>query len=202
MAGTLPHAVFVETDLDPSGTAAAFAGELPGCAAFGPGPAEAVAAVPARVAAFVAWMGSHGEALAEPVGNWYEVERSPAMPARHGIRRASFSLDELPPSAAELATWLRWADLAREDLADALDATPEAEAEVTWIADQDLALAADLGAAPSEPPDGAAPLDRLYAARDILIEALGTAGLDGGVRRVLRLAIADDLRMTERLRDR
>ena len=31
MAGTLPHAVFVEVDVDDSGTAVAFAGELPGC---------------------------------------------------------------------------------------------------------------------------------------------------------------------------
>jgi hypothetical protein len=201
MAGTLPHAVFVETDLDPSGTAAAFAGELPGCAAFGPGPAEAVAAVPARVTAFVAWLRAHGEALTEPVGNWYEVERAPAAAAGAGIRRATFSLDELPPSANELATWLHWADLAREDLADALDATPGAAADATWIADQDLALAADLGAREA-PPEGATPLDRLYAARDVLIEALGSVGLDGGVRRVIRLAIADDLRMTERLRDR
>jgi predicted RNase H-like HicB family nuclease len=201
MAGTLPHAVFVETDLDPSGTAAAFAGELPGCAAFGSGPAEAVAAVPARVGAFVAWLRAHGEALTEPVGNWYEVERAPAAPAGESIRRATFSLDELPPSAGELATWLHWADLAREDLADALDATPGAVLDATWIADQDLALAADLGASHA-PPDGAPPLDRLYAARDVLIEALGSAGLDGGVRRVIRLVIADDLRMTERLRDR
>jgi predicted RNase H-like HicB family nuclease len=201
MAGTLPHAVFVETDLDASGTAVAFAGELPGCAAFGPGPAEAVAAVPARVGTFVTWLRAHGEALTEPVGNWYEVERAPAAAAGDGIRRATFSLDELPPSAGELATWLHWADLAREDLADALDATPEAVADATWIADQDLALAADLGARHA-PPDGVAPLDRLYAARDLLIEALGTAGLDGGVRRVMRLAIADDLRMMERLRDR
>jgi predicted RNase H-like HicB family nuclease len=201
MAGTLPHAVFVETDLDASGAAAAFAGELPGCAAFGPGPAEAVAAVPARVAAFVAWLRSHGEGLTEPIGNWYEVERAAAASAGEEIRRASFSLDELPPSAAELETWLHWAELAREDLADALDATPGAASDATWIADQDLALAQDLGSRHERPTDGA-PLDRLYAARDVLIEALATAGLEGGVRRAIRLAIADDLRMTERLRNR
>jgi hypothetical protein len=201
MAGTLPHAVFVETDLDASGSAVAFAGELPGCAAYGPGPSEAVAAVPARVAAFVGWLRSHGEALTEPVGNWYEVERAPAAAGGDEVRRASFSLDELPPSAAELATWLHWADLAREDLADALDATPDRAADATWIADQDLNLAADLGARHAALVGGG-PLDRLYAARDVLMDALGTAGLDGGVRRALRLAIADDLRMTERLHDR
>lgn len=201
MAGTLPHAVFVETDLDESGTAVAFAGELPGCAAFGRGPSEAVAAVPAQVTTFVSWLQSHGEPIAEPVGNWYEVERAAAAPAGEGVRRASFSLDELPPSAAELATWLHWADLAREDLADVLDAIPGAAADASWIADQDLALAADLGA-PDARADGTTPIDRLYAARDALIEALAAAGLDAGVRRAVRLAIADDLRMSERLRVR
>ncbi len=74
MAGTLPHAVFVETDLDRTGSAAAFAGELPGCAAVASDPVAAVAAVPARVTAFVMWLRGHGESLVEPVGNWYEVE--------------------------------------------------------------------------------------------------------------------------------
>jgi len=33
VAGTLPHAVFVETGMDEEGRTMAFAGELPGCAA-------------------------------------------------------------------------------------------------------------------------------------------------------------------------
>ncbi len=201
MAGTLPHAVFVETDVDESGTAVAFAGELPGCASAASDPAAAVAAVPARVAAFVAWLRGHGESLTEPVGNWYEVERVAADRGDGAVRRATFSLDELPPSPAELATWTHWAELAREDVAAALDARPEAVAEAAWVADQDLALARELGGTADIGPDGR-PLDRLYAARDALIEALDAAGVDGAVRRALRLAIADDLRLAERLRDR
>jgi hypothetical protein len=198
MAGTLPHAVFVETDVDEAGTAIAFAGELPGCAAPGPDPATAVAAVPGRVTAFIAWLRSHGEHPVEPVGNWYEVERAAAQRDGGTIRRASFSLDELPPSPAELETWLLWAELAREDLAAALDERPEGIGTVAWLADQDLALAQDLGATVG-PLEGASDLDRVYAARDALMDALRDGAADGS-RRALRLAIGDDLRMTERLR--
>jgi hypothetical protein len=198
MAGTLPHAVFVETDVDDDGTVVAFAGELPGCAATGPDAATAVAGIPARVTAFVAWLRGHGEAVSEPVGNWYEVERAAATAHDGERRRAGFSLDDLPPSEAELETWLRWAELAREDLAAALDEHPDAVSTTAWLADQDLALAADLGAE----PDGAATrdaVDRLYAARDALMSALATPGRDGA-RRALRLAIGDDLRLAERIR--
>jgi len=200
MAGTLPHAVFVETDIDGRGTATAFAGELPGCAATEADPAAAVAAVPARVTAFVAWLRSHGELLVEPVGNWYEVERASAHRSEGTTRRATFSLDELPPSAAERETWLHWAELAREDLAEALDDDPQGAVEAAWLAEQDLALAMDLGADGSL-PDGLTGLDRLYAARDRLMDAFGTEP-DAGVRRALRLAIADDLRLLDRLQGR
>jgi predicted RNase H-like HicB family nuclease len=198
MAGTLPHAVFVETDVDDDGTTVAFAGELPGCAATGPDPAAAVVAVPQRVTAFVEWLRSHGLQPVEPVGNWYEVERAAAQRANGAVRRASFTLDELPPSPAELDAWLGWAELAREDLAAALDARPEAVETALWLADQDLALASDLGATPAA-ESGAGALDRIYAARDVLIDALHD-GTGDGARRAIRLAIADDLRMTERLR--
>ena len=201
MAGTLPHAVFVETDVDESGTAIAFAGELPGCAAAADDATEAVAGVPARVTAFVAWLRDHGESLAEPVGNWYEVERVSADRRDGVVRRATFSLDELPPSTAELATWTHWAELAREDVAHALDGRPDAAADAVWVAAQDLALAAELGGATELPPD-MPPLDRLYAARDVLMDALEATRADGPFRRALRLAIADDLRLAERIRGR
>ncbi len=100
-----------------------------------------------------------------------------------------------------MATWIHWADLAREDLAEALDAHPDAATDAVWLADQDLALAGDLGATATL-PSGLSSLDRLYAARDALMDALLASGPDGATRRVLRLAIADDLRMTERIRDR
>jgi hypothetical protein len=146
----------------------------------------------------VAGLQGHGEAVSEPVGNWYEVERAAATAHDGERRRAGFSLDDLPPSEAELETWLRWAELAREDLAAALDEHPDAVSTTAWLADQDLALAADLGAE----PDGAATrdaVDRLYAARDALMSALATPGRDGA-RRALRLAIGDDLRLAERIR--
>jgi len=66
------------------------------------------------------------------------------------------------------------------------------------IADQDLALARELGGAADDPGDDA--VVRLYAARDLLTDALAAAGPSaGGVRRALRLAIADDLHLADRL---
>jgi hypothetical protein len=192
----MPHAIFVETGLD--GGVAAYAAELPGCATFGPSDDEAVTAIPQRVSRFTAWLREHGEAAPAFVGdNWYEVERAAATDGK----RAAFSLDELPPSQDEYAAWLRWMELAREELADALDASggAGAEGELAAIERQDVAFVRALGGpAPSLAED---PVDRLYLARDALTDALEASGpVTDGVRRMLRLAIADDLRAAERLR--
>lgn len=208
MAGTLPHAVFVETGMDDTGRAMAFAGELTGCAAVDVDPAVAVASLPARVTVFVAWLRAGGESLTEPVGNWYEVERMPVTRDADGVpRRAAFSLDELAPSPDEFSTWLRWAELAREELATALDTDPAAAEGLRWLAAQDESLAVDLGAGGTEAGGhdarDAAALDRIYAARDALTAALIASGPGGpGARRALRLAIADDLRAVELITNR
>jgi predicted RNase H-like HicB family nuclease len=196
MAGTMPHAIFVETGLD--GGVAAYAAELPGCATFATSDDEAVTAIPQRVSQFTAWLREHGEAAPAFVGdNWYEVERA-AAPAGG---RAAFSLDELPPSQDEYAAWLRWMELAREELAEALDASggAGAESELAAIERQDVTFVRALGGpAPTLAED---PVDRLYAARDALTDALEAAGPGSdGVRRMLRLAIANDLRAADRLR--
>ncbi len=123
MAGTMPHAIFVETGLDGGATVAAYAAELPGCATFGASADEATAEMPRRVGGFVDWLRAAGEEAPTFVGdNWYEVERAAATVTA----RASFSLDDLPPNADELPRFLRWLELAREALADALDAASEA----------------------------------------------------------------------------
>jgi len=196
MAGTMPHAIFVETGLD--GGVAAYAAELPGCATFGTSDDEAVSAIPQRVSRFTAWLRDHGESAPAFVGdNWYEVERAAAAPGS----RAAFSLDELPPSQDEYAAWLRWMELAREELAEALDVSggAGAEGELAAIERQDVAFVRALGGpAPTLAED---PVDRLYAARDALTDAVEAAGpASDGVRRMLRLAIADDLRAADQLR--
>ncbi|MGH2350704.1 MAG: hypothetical protein ACRDJN_03710, partial [Chloroflexota bacterium] len=200
VAGTMPHAIFIETNADGSGGVAAYAAELPGCAAFAATDDQAAAAIPRRVERFGAWLRSRGEEAPTFVGdNWYEVERA-AAEAEDGLRRAAFSLDELPPSDGEFTRWLGWLELAREELADALDgAGHEAPAErLRAIANQDLALARELGG--DSPDPGGDPVDCLYAARDFLTDALVGAGASAdGVRRALRLAIADDLHLAERL---
>ena len=198
MAGTMPHAIFVETGLDGGGLVAAYAAELPGCAVFASTDDEAAGAMPMRVSAFTRWLRDHGEPVPAFVGdNWYEVERAPAADGR----RAGFTLDELPPSDDEFATWLRWLELAREELAEALDAGDIAAtgSQLDEIERQDVGFVRDLGgAAPELSSD---PVDRLYAARDALTDALEAAGpYRDGVRRMLRLAIADDLRAADALR--
>ena len=197
MAGTMPHAIFIETEVDVAGTVAAYAAELPGCATFAASADDAASAMPMRVSRFTAWLGSVGEDAPRFVGdNWYEVERASAAGGR-----AAFTLDELPPSAVEFAAWLRWFELAREELADALDAgDPSVAAEMLDVIErQDIAFGSELGAA--APELSSDPIDRLYVARDTLTDALVAAGpLQDGVRRVLRIAIADDLRAADILR--
>lgn len=200
MAGTMPHAIFIETDLG-DGVVAAYAAELPGCAVFAPTADEAAAAMPMRVSRFTAWLRGAGESVPSFVGdNWYEVERAPARPVDGGLHRAAFTLDELPPSGDEFATWLRWLELAREELAAALDGGDISSALglLDAIERQDVGFVRDLGGqAPELTPD---PIDRLYVARDALTEALESAGpYHDGVRRILRLGIADDLRAAEAL---
>ena len=163
------------------------------------------AQMPGRVAAFGAWLRERGETAPTVIGdNWYEVERAAAQHGEDGVRRAAFSLDELSPSDAEFSQWMRWLELAREEVADALDAagslTPDAEAAVRAVASDDVAMAGELGGA-TDVPVADDPVDALYAARDALTDALERAGpAHDGVRRVLRLAIADDLRLADRLR--
>ena len=198
MAGTMPHAIFIETDVDGHGLVGAYAAELPGCAVFGGSDDEAADAMPTRVSRFTAWLKENGEPSPAFVGdNWYEVERAAAS----GERRAAFTLDDLPPTEDEFATWLRWLELAREELAAALDrADPStASAVLDAIERQDVTSVRELDhAAPELSSD---PIDRLYAARDALTDALEAAGpYHDGVRRILRLAIADDLRAAEALR--
>lgn len=200
MAGTMPHAIFVETDVDGRGLVGAYAAELPGCAVFAATDEEATAAMPRRVSAFTAWLRGNGEAQPDFVGdNWYEVERAAAADGGH--RRAAFTLDELPPTDSEFAAWMRWLELAREELAGALDAgDPSSAAELLdAIERQDVGFVRELGGgAPELSTD---PIDRLYAARDALTDAISAAGAShDGVRRMLRLAIADDLRAAGALR--
>ncbi|HEX6654615.1 MAG TPA: hypothetical protein VF153_00220 [Candidatus Limnocylindria bacterium] len=200
MAGTMPHAIFIETGLDDAGTVAAYAAELPGCATFAADADEAARRMPARVTEFTTWLRRVGEPAPAFVGdNWYEVERAAAGHGDGAAGRAAFSLDELSPSDQEFEAWMRWLELAREELASALDAADADPAQLAAVTDQDLALADQLGSETETMPDD--PIDRLYAARDLLTDALAAAGpARDGVRRALRLAIADDLRLTDALR--
>jgi hypothetical protein len=192
----MPHAIFVETGLDDGATVAAYAAELPGCATFAASAEEASGEMPRRVGRFVDWLRAAGEEAPTFVGdNWYEVERMAAA----STTRASFSLDDLPPSTAEFDCYLRWLELARERLADALDAAGAPPPDLLErISRQDRQLSAALGAA--LPEAVGEPIDQLYQARDALTAALEAGGASAeGVRRAIRLAIADDLRLAGQL---
>ena len=197
MAGTMPHAIFVETGIDAGSTVAAYAAELPGCAVFAASDVEATNEMPRRVARFVDWLRASGEEAPTFVGdNWYEVERAAAGDGT----RAGFSLDDLPPGEDEFQRYLHWLELAREQLADRLDVAGDAAPieALERIEQQDIALARQLVGEPAEVSGDA--IDRLYGARDALTAALEAAGAMGdGVRRALRLAIADDLRLADEL---
>jgi len=193
----MPHAIFVETGIDDGATVVAYAAELPGCAVFAASDAEATNEMPRRVARFVDWLRAAGEETPTFVGdNWYEVERAAAADGK----RAAFSLDDLPPGDDEFERYLHWLELARELLADRLDAAGDAAPKdaLERIAQQDLLLTAQLGGSPTA--IGGELVDRLYQARDGLTAALEGAGAMGdGVRRAVRLAIADDLRLADQL---
>jgi hypothetical protein len=197
VAGTMPHAIFVETGIDDGATVAAYAAELPGCAVFAASDTEATNEMPRRVGRFVDWLRAGGEEAPTFIGdNWYEVERA----ASSDGTRAAFSLDDLPPGDDEFRRYLHWLELAREMLADRLDAAREAVPAdaLERIARQDVSLSGQLGGAPAEL--SGEPIDRLYQARDQLTAALEAAGAMGdGVRRALRLAIADDLHLADQL---
>jgi hypothetical protein len=200
----MPHAIFIETNADGVGGVAAYAAEVPGCAVFAATDEDAAGAMPARVQHFLAWLAEHGEPAPPVIGdNWYEVERAAADPTGENLRRAAFTLDELSPSDEEFERWLVWLELAREELAAALDGTadPPPDGALQAIADQDIAFARELGAEVRERwPAAADPTDRLYAARDALTDALVAAGPAADAsRRILRLTIADDLHLARRL---
>jgi hypothetical protein len=203
MAGTMPHAIFIETNADGAGGVAAYAAELPGCAVFAATAEEAAAAMPDRVRAFSAWLRGAGEEAPGDLGeNWCEVERAAATPGDGWLERAAFSLDELSPSDAEFERWLGWLELAREELATAIDGAAGDLASTAAIAAQDERLARSLGGEVDAGVAGDDALGRLYAARDLLTDALVAAGPSAdGVRRAVRLAIADDLRAADRLRE-
>ena len=159
--------------------------------------------MPRRVSRFTAWLRAGGEPQADFVGdNWYEVERAAAAEADGGHRRAAFTLDELPPTGRrvrDLAALARAGARGAGDRRSTRATRPRRRDLLDAIERQDVGFVRDLGGgAPELSTD---PIDRLYAARDALTDALEAAGPShDGVRRMLRLAIADDLRAAEALR--
>ena len=161
--------------------------------------------MPRRVAAFGAWLRERGEAAPTVIGdNWYEVERASAQPATTACDERPSAWTSCRPRDAEFAAVDALAGAgprgAGRRAGREADRTPDVEAAVepsrrrTWPWPGSLAV-------PRTRQLGTTRWTRLYAARDALTDALEQAGpAHDGVRRVLRLAIADDLRLADRLR--
>jgi hypothetical protein len=113
------------------------------------------------------------------------------------MARGRFSLDDCP-GRRRVQPLPALAGAGPRALADRLDAAGEAPGGGAADRAADLALATQLGGKAAELSGD--PIDRLYGARDALTAALEVAGAMGdGVRRALRLAIADDLRLADDL---
>ena len=178
-------------------TVAAYAAELPGCATFaGDRRRRRAAEMPRRVEPIHRVAAEQRRGVARP-SSVTTGTRSSAEALAPGRWRAPPSPStSSPPSGEEWVRWLRWLELAREDLADALDAAPPAIAApvAAAIAAQDEAFVASLGGRRRRTA-AADPLDRCYAARDALTDrARGARCGRRGRAPGLRLAIADDLR--------
>ena len=204
MAGTMPHAIFMEPDVDGPGTYAAYAAEFPGCAVFGDSDEVAAAAMPARVAAFGAWLRERGQTAPTVIGdNWYEVDgRPPSTASTACDARPSAWMSCRPPTPSSRSGCAGWSWRAKTLPTRWMRPAPShpmsRPTPGLWPA-HDLAMAGRL--ATRRRAGCGRPVDALYAARDLLTDALEQAGpARDGVRRVLRLAIADDLRLADRLR--
>ena len=172
----------------------------PGCAVFAGTDDEAAGAMPMRVSRFTAWLQANGEPAPTFVGdNWYEVERAAAGDGGHGAR-PSRSTSCRRATTSSRRGCAGSSSPARSSPTRSTTADPStAAALLDAIERQDVAFVRELGAA--APELSSDPIDRLYAARDALTDALEAAGpYHDGVRRILRLAIADDLRAAEALR--
>ena len=87
MAGTMPHAIFMEPDVDGPGTYAAYAAEFPGCAVFSDSEEAAAAQMPGRVAASGAWLRDRGETAPTVIGT--KVTCAPSAWYRAPVRRGT-----------------------------------------------------------------------------------------------------------------
>ena len=100
--------------------------DLPGCWAEGATEAEALANVPAALAAYRGWLAAHGEAAPDPPGEALVVARVPSRVLADGYEvNALFAPERRPPDQAFLARCRRLLDHAGADLLAALEAIPE-----------------------------------------------------------------------------
>lgn len=102
-----------------------FALDRPGCWAEGGSEAEALANVPAAVAASAAWIDAHGETPPAPPGDPRVVQRVAARVLADGYEvNALFGPERRPPDRALLARDVRLLHHAGSDLLAAIEAIP------------------------------------------------------------------------------
>lgn len=134
-----PYRVFTE---EGPGGAMAHVAELPGCYAVASDAPRAVAAVPAAITSFLAWLRSHREPLvpeahiARPsTADLYVAEvRRGGAPTKAGDRAALFEFDREQWSDEKLERTLRWLGYSRSDLLALIDGLSDEQLKSTMIA--------------------------------------------------------------------
>jgi predicted RNase H-like HicB family nuclease len=133
-----PYRVFIEEG--PSG-AMAHVAELPGCFALGSDAPRALAATPAAITAFLAWLKSHREPLvpeahvARPsAADLYMAEtRKEGAPLAAGSKASIFDFDRAPWTDEKLERSLRWLSYSRADLLSVIEPLTEEQMHLIQV---------------------------------------------------------------------
>jgi hypothetical protein len=109
--------------------------DLPGCFVWRDDRSAALAAVPARVKQFGAWLASHGDQMAD-AGPDLRIEEEVAavpLPDRTTELNATYTADRQAVDGDELERALRWLEFARADLLAAVANLPAAPASADIV---------------------------------------------------------------------
>ncbi len=116
--------------------------ELPGCFAVGSDAAKAVAAMPAAITDFLAWLREHHEPLVPEahvtrpsMADLFVAEvRASGAPTVVGSKAALFDFDEAAWDDEKIERALRWLIYSRADLLSKIEGMSEAELKETMLA--------------------------------------------------------------------
>ena len=175
MAGTMPHAIFIETDVDGHGRSAPTRPSSRAAPSSPPPMTRPPAPCRSASAASPLAAGERGARADVPRR---QLVRGGARGRRPRERRAAFTLDDLPPTDDEFADVAALAGAGprgagRPPSTQPTRSTARGRCSTRSSARTSPPCASSAHAAPELSSD---PVDRLYAARDALTDALEAAG--------------------------